>query len=261
MGKNNILDSYDQEDPESIVYDGVTNGSDANDQVNGNVSEDANSGCFPIGATGHNDDSLPGGSKVLTNYQLVFEADQIEEREVGVCKKIGTPVFVQKAFGTLALYSVSNSGERTEVIKVTAISGSGGNGCIPNNQYSESKQPVKYYAGRLEHGIDFHDGHLHQDANGNWVADNKENGWKIYIYDEFINRGLFRIHPTTMSNGIPSSNDGCISPYPSENSVSFYKEIIKVLTNSKLVIPLIVNIKGNYNITVQIKNYMPKKVE
>lgn len=66
------------------------------------------------------------------------------------------------------------------------------------------------------------------------------------------------MHPTTMNMGEPSNNDGCISPYPSENSISFHNEIVKILKSRKVVIPLIVNIEGNYNITVQRKQYQRK---
>lgn len=215
--------------------------------------------CIPVGAVGKNDDSLPSNSIILKNYELIFQASEIIEREVGSCRKNDAPVMVQKAYGELTLNKIGKNGEITNIITVPAISGSGGNGCIPNNKYSEMKQPVKYYAGKLVHSLDFHDGYIHSE-NGKWVADNKEHAWKIYIYDEFINRGLFRIHPTTMNNGDPSSNDGCISPYPSQNSVAFHNEIEKILIKSNYVIPLIVDVTGNFNITVQRKNYQKKYV-
>ncbi len=229
-------------------------GIDGNENINDEVNI-----CIPVGAVGKNDDSLPINSLVLKNFELVFLASTVVEREVGTCRKNDSPVIVQKAYGELTLNRISNNGDKIEIISVPAISGSGGNGCIPNNKYSKNKPAVKYFVGRLVHNLDFHDGFIHEE-NGEWVADSKEHAWKIYIYDEFINRGLFRIHPTTMNNGDPSSNDGCISPYPSENAVAFHNEIEKILIKNNYVIPLMVDIEGNLNITVQRRKYQKKYV-
>lgn len=260
MAENNIfgeqvLDSKDPTDDNSVLYKGDTIGAGS---VPGEVEEAEPNECIPVGNIGQNADSLPSGSKVLSDYELVFKASTVKDRLWGYCKKGGTEVYVQKAYGYLTLNKVNN-GVKEEIISVTAISGDGGNGCLPNNNYASGRN-MKYFAGKIVYGTQFHDGNLYQNEKGEWVLKNKADGWKIFIYEGFANRGSFRIHPTPPSfNGEPTGNDGCISPYPAENAVAFHNEIIKILTKPNYVIPLFVDVEDNYNITVQLTSYANEK--
>jgi hypothetical protein len=204
--------------------------------------------CFPDGTIGEGSDLIPKGSKII-DYKLVFEGkiDESRNRFVAVCIKSKEEFYSQRAKGILTLYSVKKGFPDTVIISVNAISGSGGSGCIPNSVYKKDRF-IEYFVGKLVKDSGFNDGQI----NTNGVYD-IEHAYKLYIYETFTNRGSFRIHPTRIDTiGEPMSNDGCISPFVISESTAFYFEISKILKSSKFIIPLIVNIIGNNNITRNI---------
>lgn len=225
------------------------------EEENYNNNEGINS-CIPVGSVGKNKDSLPVNHIKLNQYELAFESDYFTKKKVGVCKN-GNEVYVQKAFGTLTLYKIKDNKEKEVIISTSALSGDGGNGCLPNSEYATGRK-IQYYVGNLVAPTNFDDGiYETYDIKTEKTIYKKEHSYKIYIYEDFKDRGDFRIHPVRPLNSIEyRSNNGCISPYPIEDSVSFYEEISKILTNPKYVIPLTVNIIGNFNITVKLRDYV-----
>lgn len=184
MAENNILgeqvlDSKDPTDDSSVLYKGDTIGAGS---VPGEVEEENFNECIPVGnISSTNADTLPSGSKVLSDYELIFAANTVRDRLWGYCKKNQSEVYVQKAYGNLTLNKVNN-GVRQKIISVPVISGDGGNGCIPNNEYASGRN-MKYFAGKIVYGTQFHDGNLYQNGNGEWVLRDKADGWKIFIYE------------------------------------------------------------------------------
>lgn len=254
--KNKVLENiFDYSENENPLFESDNSVLGVEDSFQDNEENSNDNSCLPVGAVGKSGDSLPPKSIILKSYELEFESDYHTKRKVGKCKS-GNVIFVQKAYGSLTLYKIDKDKSREEILSVNALSGDGGNGCIPDTEYVHGRF-MNYYVGNLVSPTNFNDGvYESYDIKSEKATYANEHSWKLFIYEDFKERGLFRIHPTRPMGKDYMSNDGCISPYPIEDSVQFYTVISQILNRRNLVIPLKVSIKDNYNITVNIKNYV-----